>query len=183
MRISKKYLSSTHLGKRAESYWINREAKRFASDFPGFYFELVNEKGNFNYRFESGKYFDIYLKELAKVETEKCDLDIIMFVIGTHLGEIIRNEIGGRWVRSSQPSISPSDIDYKTDFQLPGGIRLDLTAKAWSSFGDKKARGLRSYIKAIITQVKSEKVAQLNMANEKPIQRIKARGQDQNEAL
>ena len=183
MRITKKYLNKAYLGKRVESFWINTETKRFASDFPGFYFELFQVKGTFTYRVESVKYLDLYLKKLAEVETEKCDLDIIMFVVGAHLGEIIRNEIGGRWVRSRQTSSSPSDIDFETEFQLPNGLRLDLTAKSWSSFGDNNARSLRRYLKAIKKQVQSEKASQLNQANENPIQRIQAKRQDQCEAV
>lgn len=173
MRIAKNYRSKRHLEKRADSRRLNVETKHFADDLPRFYRELVYyRKGEFDYRLNSIKYIEFFLRQLAKEETEKCDLDINMFVVGAHLGEIIKNEIGGRWVRSSQPSISLSDIDFEVDFELPNGVRLDLTAKAWRYFGTLKRGAMSRYIEAIITQFPDKDSSRLNRIIEENTQDI-----------
>lgn len=172
MRIAKNYRSKKHLEKRADNIRLNVETKLFSDDLPKFSHELVSMKGKFNYRLNSIKNIEFFLRQLAKEGTEKCDVDINMFVVGAHLGEIIKKEIGGRWVRANKPMITPSDIDFQIEYQLPNGRRLDLTAKAWSYFYSGKRGAMSRYIEGIIEQVQNKSTSQLYPRIEENIQEI-----------
>ena len=171
MRIAKNYRSKKHHELRAAGNRLNVETKLFADNLPGFYGELVYyRKGEFDYRLNSIQYIEFFLRQLFKEETEKCDLDINMFVVGAHLGEILKNEIGGRWVRANKPTITPSDIDFLIEYQLPNGRRLDLTAKAWSCFYSRNRGAMSRFIEAIIQQVQDKNTAPLNLRIEEDME-------------